>query len=202
MPILAIVSAATRDRILDAALAAFATRGVEGTPITDLEEAAGLAPGSGGFYRYFRTKDEALDAVVRREIDRVQIVADGVPPPLDPGTDLRTAVRMILEEGLNTLSSLGPLLAILAREQGRMPELGVLVSEQLLEGGLRHDAARIAGLLGDEGPAAAHQLMAVVLSSIVGYTLATEYFGTPPGGVDRDQYIDTLTDLIAPPVRS
>ena len=170
-------------------------------PSPTWRRAAGLAAGSGGFYRYFRTKDEALAAVVDREIGRVQIDADGDPPPLDPGTDLRTAVRMILEEGLSTLSSLGPLLAILAREQGRMPELGVQVSERLLEGGLRHDAARIAGLLGDDGPAAAHELMAVVLSSIVGYTLATEYFGTPPGGVDRDRYIATLTDLIAPPVR-
>ena len=31
-----------------------------------------LAAGSGGFYRYFRTKDEALAAVVRREIDQLE----------------------------------------------------------------------------------------------------------------------------------
>lgn len=190
---------ATRNRILDAALAAFATRGVEGTPITDLEDAAGLAAGSGGFYRYFKTKDEALEALVVREIDRVQIVVDGDPPPLAPDTDLRAAVRLILDEGLNTLQTLGPLMAILAREQGRIPDLAVAVSERLLDGGLRHDAARITGLLGDADPDAAHRLMAVVISSILGYTLATEYFGTPPGGVERDQYVDTMVDLIAPP---
>ena len=192
----------TRDRILDAALEAFATRGVDGTPITDLEEAAGLASGSGGFYRYFKTKDEALAAVVRREIERVQIVAEGEPPPLAPDTDLRSAVRLILDEGLDTLHTLGPLMAIMAREQGRIPDLAPQVSEQLLEGGLHHDATRIARLLGNgDGPGdpvAAHRLMAVVLSSIVGYTLATEYFGKPPGGVERQQYVDTITDLIAP----
>ncbi|WP_426573373.1 TetR/AcrR family transcriptional regulator [Aquihabitans sp. McL0605] len=195
------MSGSTRDRILDAALAAFATRGVDGTPITDLEEAAGLASGSGGFYRYFRTKDEALAAVVRREIDNVQIAHDGEPPALDPEADLRSAVRLIIEEGLHTLHALGPLLAIMAREQGRIPELASEVSEQLVEGGLRHDAVRISGLLGDDDPTAAHRVMAVVLSSIIGYTLATEYFGTPPGGVDRAQYIDTVTDLVAPPPR-
>ncbi len=81
------MSTTTRDRILDAALRAFATRGVDGTPITDLEEAAGLAPGSGGFYRYFKTKDEVLAEVVHREIDRVaseNATASVQAEPTDP----------------------------------------------------------------------------------------------------------------------
>jgi len=188
---------ATRDRILDAALKAFATRGVDGTPITDLEQAAGLAPGSGGYYRYFRTKDDALAAVVRREIDRVlagqRTDSDGVPDE-----EPHVAVAHLLEGGLETLRSLGPLMAILAREQGRIPELATEVAERLLEGGLRHDSDRLASTFGDQAPGDVRALGAVIISALVGYTLANDYFGSPPGGVDQDRFVATLAQLIAP----
>lgn len=35
-----------------------------GTPIVKIEEAAGLALGSGAFYRHFRSKSELLDAAI------------------------------------------------------------------------------------------------------------------------------------------
>lgn len=190
----------TRDRILDAALAAFATRGVDGTAITDLEEAAGLAPGSGGFYRYFKTKDEALEAVVRREIDRVQAIQDGdeATPPPDEDTDPRELILEGLRQGMATLRSVRPLMAILAREHGRIPALAAEISDRLVEGGLRHDAARIAVQLGGVDPDEARRMTAVVMSSMVGYVLATDYFGAAPGGIDRDQFTATLADLLAP----
>jgi len=193
------MATATRDRILDAALHAFATRGVEGTPITDLEAAAGLAAGSGGFYRYFRTKDEVLAAVVRREMDRVDAanLEEEAAEPV-PGGDPSAVIEARLGRGLATLRSLGPLMAILSREQGRIPELAAEVSERMLEAGLRHDAARLAPLLGDVEAAEAHDLVAVILSALVGYTLATGYFGTPPGGVEPDRFVAALAGLVAP----
>lgn len=52
----------TATRIIEAALALFADHGLEATPIVRIEEAAGLSPGSGSFYKHFRSKAEILRA--------------------------------------------------------------------------------------------------------------------------------------------
>lgn len=177
------MSAATRSRLLDAALRSFATVGVEGTVITDLEEAAGLAPGSGGFYRYFRTKEEVLDAVVRREIERVRERESG-SAEFEPPSDPREALRLEFATTLAGLRRIGPLIAILAREHGRIPELAAEITAELVEPGVRTDQGR--------DPSVG----AVVLSALVGYHLSTDYFGGPPGGVDSEQFVATLAEVI------
>lgn len=179
----------TRDRLLDAALRSFATRGVDGTAITDLEEAAGLAPGSGGFYRYFRTKDEILAAVVRREIDRV--VAADAAPPVEGGHD-RATVEAGLRRGFATLQTIGPLVAILAREAGRIPELAAEVADRLVERPL--GPPRRAG--GDDGEDPARLRSVIVLTSMVGFDLSRRYFGRPPGGATEDELVRALADLL------
>ncbi len=183
------VSRPTRERLLDAALRSFAVLGVEGTVITDLEEAAGLAPGSGGFYRYFRTKDEVLDAVVRREIERITARGAGAPSPPAPGGATSAAtLRDELVAVLDGLGEIGPLIAILAREHGRIPGLAAEISRELIDTDIaarkRQGLDRAAG--------------AVVLSALVGYHLSTDYFGGAPGGVGRDEFVDALVELLAP----
>lgn len=190
----------TRDRLLDAALRAFAVDGVAGTAITDLEEAAGLAPGSGGFYRYFKTKDEVLAAAVQREIARVRQQHDE-HPVADAPADPRAALSAGLIDALGVLRGLGPLMGVLAREHGRIPDLAAEVADHLLEGGLRHDTERLSALMESGGipardPAA---LGAVLTSALIGYHLATGYFGGPPGGVERDRFVALLVDLVAGP---
>lgn len=54
----------TATRLIDAALGLFVANGVAGTTIVKIEDAAGLAPGSGAFYRHFKSKAELLDAAV------------------------------------------------------------------------------------------------------------------------------------------
>jgi len=189
--------ATTRERLLDAALRAFAANGVDGTPIIDLEDAAGLAPGSGGFYRYFRTKDEILDAAVRREIDRV--LAERDPRPRRDGSEPRAWLTAEFDRALDTLATLGPLIAVLARERRRIPDLAREIAEQLVEGGARHDAGLVSDAAGRSGGTENAAAGAVVISAIVGYHLATEYFGSPPGDVGRDDFVAALVDLIVSP---
>ena len=182
----------TRDRILDAALGAFATRGVDGTPITDLEAAAGLAPGSGGFYRYFATKDEALVAVVRREVERIE-----ARRPEDLGDDATTADA--LAAMLDALQEVRPLMALLAREHGRAPELAAEVADRLVAGGLQRDRVWRSVLDLDADPEHVRAQGAVVLSALVGYLLATDYFGSPPAEADRASFVAALADLLDRP---
>jgi AcrR family transcriptional regulator len=73
----------TRMRILDAALSQFVSRGVDAVAVTDLEKAAGLSPGSGSFYRHFRSKRDVLAAVVGREIERAGTRRSSLGPRTD-----------------------------------------------------------------------------------------------------------------------
>jgi len=193
----------TRDRILDAALKAFALNGVAGTNIVDLESAAGLAPGSGGFYRYFKTKDEALGAAVRREVERV-LAGRADQPALADADDPRAVLADRLRAALAGLDDLHLLMSILAREHGRIPDLAGEVGEALLEGGLRRQDRQLAAVLQhdagahDAGAPDARAVGAVITSALVGYHLATGYFGTAPGGVGPERFVATLVDLVLP----
>ncbi|PRI11712.1 TetR/AcrR family transcriptional regulator [Leucobacter massiliensis] len=76
-------AAERRDEILDAAGRLFVTRGYEATTIADLLEAVGIARGT--LYHHFRSKEEVLDALIRRHGDRMLeglrgVVASPLPP--------------------------------------------------------------------------------------------------------------------------
>jgi AcrR family transcriptional regulator len=65
---------ATRERVLDAALAVFAERGVIGSSVEDICERAGFTRGA--FYSNFADKAELVDALVAREHARVIVSLD------------------------------------------------------------------------------------------------------------------------------
>ncbi|WP_436492851.1 TetR/AcrR family transcriptional regulator [Actinokineospora sp. HUAS TT18] len=185
----------TRERIIDAALALFVERGVAATPVTAIEAAAGLSPGSGGFYRHFPDKDALLTAVVERELMRVRKDPDAqiarVGGPITP------ALATQLRSDLDFLADLRPLIAILMWERGRAPQVAETVQKMMMDRGIEMGIADL--LFSDppplvaEDPAAA---AAVMQSAMVGYFLSVEYFGIPPAGVDARRFTDTLAKLL------
>lgn len=185
---------ATRDRLLDAALEAFASRGVEGTPITDLEHAAGLAAGSGGFYRYFKTKDELLEAVVRREVERAR--TERTDPPKHPEGGGREAVEEAVRSMLGVLRSQGTLIRVLARHSGRVRLLAPLVEEGLLDAGIRHDASVLASVVASDDPDRLRVLVGVVVVALVGHVLTADYFGHPAADMGDEELVAALADLL------
>src|SRR5690606_29197695 len=66
----------TRDSLIDAGLTLFAEKGFDGTSVKDLEAAVGLSPGRGSFYRHFESKEALMEAVIRREADRLRAIRD------------------------------------------------------------------------------------------------------------------------------
>jgi AcrR family transcriptional regulator len=177
----------TRTRILDTALDLFAARGVEAVTVTELEAGAGLSPGSGSFYRHFRSKQEVLAAVVSREVDRAQARR----LPADGRIDLESEYH----HALDTLDAMGPLLSLLVREGTRLPDVQ-RIREVLAEGGVRIDAERLRSLM-DAGtiPAGdAEAVATVVMMALVGFHLAERFFGGPVG-VDRDRFVSALVAL-------
>jgi AcrR family transcriptional regulator len=82
----------TARRIITAALALFAEHGMEATPIVRIEAAAGLAPGSGAFYKHFKSKADVLRAA-RDDMASTMVEADSLRSIA--GFDLRTQLTLI-----------------------------------------------------------------------------------------------------------
>lgn len=72
----------TRERLLEASGAVFARKGCAASGVADICAAAGLAVG--GFYRYFASKDEIIEAVVRELRDDLVRAISELPQQKNP----------------------------------------------------------------------------------------------------------------------
>jgi AcrR family transcriptional regulator len=126
------VSTPTRDRIIDAAMHLFGERGYEGTSVAQIEAAAGLAPGAGGIYHHFRTKEELLAAGIRRQLDRLSALRD-IRRLLTGLGDLRSELTLTARYVLAELDQESELLQILATEARARPQLVRPAADQLID---------------------------------------------------------------------
>lgn len=96
--------AARREQILDAATACFASDGFQATGMADVIAASQLS--AGAVYRYFRSKEELIEAIVERVLGQTaarfeRLLADGATPA--PEEAVRVAV-----ETVEQIASSGP----------------------------------------------------------------------------------------------
>ncbi|MFB4302432.1 TetR/AcrR family transcriptional regulator [Actinomadura sp. NTSP31] len=186
----------TRERILDATLTLVREHGFGGTTVTTIEELAGLSPGSGSFYRHFRSKDEAVREVYERELQRAMRSRETFERgPVDE--PLQALTRRLVQQ-LDYMEQIRPLITLLAREHGRFPDLEAKIGRSLLDEAIVEEADHLtrdlnSGLV-SEDPSA---LLAVVISALTGYTLAGMFFGRSPGDVTGDRFAAMLARLIA-----
>lgn len=180
----------TRERILDRSLELFARQGVAGTTVVEIEEAAGLSPGSGSFYRHFENKEAVLAAVVEREVARA--AAKREERFEDPGR-LDATYRRTLDE----LARLQPLIEIAARDGRTRPGLLEPLQRVLAEDGAQAESALLAERMarGEVVEDDAAAVAAVAMLALVGHHLAEHFFGAPIGA-DRDRFVETLARMV------
>lgn len=188
----------TRDRILDVAFDLFLRQGFAGTTVTQIEAAADLSPGSGSFYRHFRSKQDALRAVVDREVERIDAGRQLGPEPDDTGGDVRTALALELQQRLDNLRRIQPLMLLLAREQEHLGSAADNLGDLLVARNLKLRSERLAawmdaGAIPTRDPEA---LAAVVLHALTGYHLSEAFFGRSPAGRSADDIVATLVELV------
>ncbi|MCB1616146.1 MAG: TetR/AcrR family transcriptional regulator, partial [Pseudomonadales bacterium] len=124
----------TRDSLLDAGLQLFGDKGFDGTSIKDVEAAVGLTPGRGSFYRHFGSKEDLLEAVVHREVEKVRMMRDLRQRAVSGSLGNRRAeLIMELRLGLIGLNEIKSLINLLGREYGRFPELMRQLRELLVD---------------------------------------------------------------------
>jgi AcrR family transcriptional regulator len=193
---LAFVPSTTRERVLDAALKLIQQRGFGGTTVTDIEEQAGLSPGSGSFYRHFRSKEDVFRTVFERELERARRHREEFergPVTADPQEAL---TRRLLQQ-LDYLARIRPLIILLAREHGMFPDLTRKIRGVLLDQGIAEEAEHLTrDLPAAPGHGDPHALLAVVVSALTGYHLSREFFGHPPADIDADRFAAALAALI------
>ena len=183
--------AARRDQILDAATVRFAANGFQATGMADVIAASGLS--AGAVYRYFRSKDELIAAIVERVVGtaaarfEVLLEEDSAPDPVEA---VAATVRMVAE-----LAARGPVdltrVAVQAwGEALRNPEVHAVVDRayRTMRGYFVEIARR--GQAAGRLPADADPLHlgATMMSSVLGFLLQRLLLGD----VDPGAYAEAL----------
>jgi AcrR family transcriptional regulator len=171
----------TRERILDAAMELFAENGYAGTPITAIERAVGLAPGTGSFHRHFSSKEELLHAAVEREVARLlQEIEAGraaLPDVEDPHERLVLEYRQCLAD----VRRFERLFRLLLTERERLPDL-------------QRTMAKALGLADSSWDQ--DLTVVVAVAAVGGYHFLGLVQGRPFQGVDADDFIDALARMV------
>jgi AcrR family transcriptional regulator len=174
-----LAATSTRDRILSVAFDLFSEIGVAGTSITEIERRAGLAAGTGSFYRHFRSKEELLPAAIQHEVTRAFAAAAATFPGSE---DARVERAQYLHRVLIWLRETERLNRLLINEGHRVPELRDAITSSM------HDVAE--KLSWDEDP-----IGVVCVAALNGYLLLSRSTGSPFGGVEPDDLIAVLATL-------
>lgn len=187
----------TRDRLVRAAFELFSTSGYRGTSVAEIEEAAGLSPGAGGFYRHFDRKAEILEAVVGAQIQRT-VEVEGIIDEMTPLHDIRAEGLLLLRRGMEEMRRSQNVLLILAKVSDEFPELLDRFHEQVIDRSYEAvlewiTEAEAQADLQVENPTA---LMVAVVGAMANYRKTEVLFDRPPADVDEETFVRTLMDVI------
>lgn len=191
MPTVYNESSSTRDRLITVAAELFGERGYRATTVGDIEQAAGLSPRSGGFYKHFTSKHSVLEAVFERWARDVEGMPEQITALL-PLEDLRAELTVIARGVLQVLSRQRPLFQLLARGAHEFPGLVERTHRQLVAVGYTLMTAWFADQLHARGrhDVDASALAAVALAALAHYRQDEVLYGVPPGGVDETAFVD------------
>jgi AcrR family transcriptional regulator len=183
----------TRERILAASLELFLERGFDGTSVSDIERAVGLAAGTGSFYRHFRSKDDVFVAAVQRSATEYIQAFLVVLQELDGIDDPVERLRRDFHVRLAAVQTFDPIVRLVSSERERFPEL-----QKTFTTGLELDQWKLGW---DD-----HPLPGVVMAALVGYGQLSQLEGSPYRDLSADAFIDALVELlvdakVTPPVR-
>jgi len=182
---------ATRARLLDAAVTAFAERGYHGTTTRDIAAAAGMSPAA--VYVHHSSKEELLYLISKKGHEELlQVLREAVATSDDPARQLRATMRAFTVHHVRTHTS--------ARVVNY--ELAALSEQHLAEmQEIRHEIDQLVTDLVDRGIAADNAALAGVHDDVglSGHVRPAPGLGPPadhagvkvPGGLDiaRQQFI-------------
>jgi AcrR family transcriptional regulator len=189
-------SAPTRDRLVTEAMRLFGEQGYQATTVTQIEAAAGLAPGSGALYHHFKSKEALLEAGIDRQLDRRRAMHD-IRTLFAGLGDLRIELTMLGRYVLTVLDEETQLLQIAARTPpDQSPRLNMAYAA-LIEGLYAEVADWINGWVPQISDQDAQTIAAVGVDALLGKRSTNTVFRRPATDTHDERYIAEWTAMLA-----
>ena len=187
----------TTTRLIAAALRLFAADGVAATPIVRIEEAAGLAPGSGAFYKHFRSKSELLDAAVADAATTSAAGADLFAALA--GMEIRDQARFIARGTWFVFDAHADLFLVMVREHEHRPRSYTHEPNGWPGDGPAFVTAWLESKIerGELAVSDARATAVVLLDALTSYWFQRKTETAAPYGVDDDRFVDAWVELVA-----
>lgn len=196
-------TASTPERILDAAMRLFAERGYGGTSVGEIERAAGLAPRSGALYQHFNGKEDVLEKAIERHLEAVDDL--GAALEMLPLGDLRAELTLLARWNLASLDRRAPLTQFVHKEADRLPtKLRNKLYARLVERPYVQVVSWLRGRVKEAGVEEPdlHALALIMIEPMSSYRSIEQLFGSMPGEVDDERFIETWVDVCLAYARS
>lgn len=168
----------------------FAAKGYPSTTVADIQDAAGLAAGSGALYKHFRSKQALLEQGMRRFLDDLERsggrVVEGLP------AEPSAALRAILDGVWSAMAGQSAANRIILRDLEALPELLDEVWGRLVDAVHTELAEWLVTQrsLGTVSVADPHATAAVLLSSLTYHRLLGDLIGRAPGDVGESEFAE------------
>lgn len=188
-------SAPTRERLLSEAMRLFGEQGYQGTSVAQIEEAAGLAPGSGALYHHFRSKEEVLEAGIDRQLDRRRAMRD-IRVLFAGLGDLRSELTMMGRFMFSVLDDETELLQIASRVP---PELGKRLNTAyaaLFEGMYADLADWVRDWVPDIAKADARAIATVAVNALLGKRATRTFYRPSKTDLTDEAYLGEWTAML------
>jgi len=195
-------ASAAKLRVLDAAMRLFGERGYEATSIAQIEEAAGLRPGSGGLYRHFGSKRDVLEQGIEHVLASRRDVFEtlDVVPVGTTQAEFGTQLRALAEAGMARLDHDRDLSRIMLRDLRELPDLARLVRRQEVDAVTAALAAWLRGWIVGQTEARESvdidAVASVVVSAISHYWTMVDATGEAPLEMERARFVDALVTMV------
>jgi AcrR family transcriptional regulator len=187
---------ATRDRLLDAALELFASRGYERTTVGDIEAAAGFTARGGALYKHFASKEAVLEAAVDRQVS--QVTGARAIVDLLPLGDLRAETVLVFRYLFAEIARYKEITALIEKESASVPALGQRFWDEIAEPGYQLGAQLLDRQLNKDGPGGwdAEALAVLLIGAIVNFRRAQWTFGQLALNVDEERLIQVIARVL------
>jgi AcrR family transcriptional regulator len=189
-------TAPTKDRLVTEAMRLFGEQGYQATSVTQIEAAAGLAPGSGALYHHFKTKEALLEAGIDRQLDRRHAMRD-IRTLFAGLGDLRIELTMLGRYLLNVLDEETQLLQVAARTPPRRSARLDTAYAALIEGLTAEVADWMHGWTDGISDDNATATAAIAVDALLGRRTADAVFRTRTKTIDDERYVAEWTAMLA-----
>jgi len=188
--------APTRERLVTEAMRLFGEQGYQATSVTQIEAAAGLAPGSGALYHHFKSKEALLEAGIDRQLDRRRAMHD-IRTLFAGLGDLRIELTMLGRYVLTVLDEETQLLQIAARTPPDQSTRLANAYAALIDGLNAEVADWVKGWVPNISPQEATAIAAIGVNALLGKRAAATVFPAPGTTMLDEHYIAEWTALLA-----